>query len=46
MYVADSVNVRAEAWVWSARTLDLVFESRLGHGCLSLVFLCLVVLCR
>jgi hypothetical protein len=34
------------AWALSARTLDRGFESRLRHGCLSLVFLCCVVLCR
>jgi hypothetical protein len=40
------VAARSEAWALKARTLDRVFEFRLGHGCLSLVFLCVVVLCR
>jgi hypothetical protein len=44
--IADSVALLFEAWTLSARTLDRGFESRSGHVCLSLVFLCCVVLCR
>jgi hypothetical protein len=41
---AGPMAARSEAWVLSARTLDRGFESRLGRGCLSLVFVCCVVL--
>jgi hypothetical protein len=35
---ANPVAARSEAWVLSARTLERVFESRLGHGYLFLSF--------
>jgi hypothetical protein len=44
--IADPVVGRPQARAFSARTLDRRFEPRLRHGCLSLVSLCCVVLCR
>jgi hypothetical protein len=31
---------------WSLACWDRRFDSRRGHGCLSLMFICCVVLCR
>jgi hypothetical protein len=43
---ADPMATRSDTWDLSACKLDRGFESLLGHGCLSLVFLRCVVLCR
>jgi hypothetical protein len=44
--LADPVAAWSEVRNSSARTQDRGFESGSGHGCLSLVSLCCVVLCR
>jgi hypothetical protein len=36
--MADPLAARSETRALITRTLDCVFESRLGHGCLSLSF--------
>jgi hypothetical protein len=41
-----TVAAQSEAWVLSGRRRDRGFEPRLGQGCLSLVPLFCVVLCR
>jgi hypothetical protein len=42
----DPVVSRSEARVLTALTLDSSFASHLRHRCLSLVFLCCIIVCR
>jgi hypothetical protein len=46
IFGACSVAAVSERWAMSARALNRGFETCLGYGSLSLVFLCCVVLCR
>jgi hypothetical protein len=45
-FFTDPVASWSVTWTLSTRILKRGFESRLGHGCLFLVSLCCVVLCR
>jgi hypothetical protein len=40
------VAVRLRRMSWPLGCRNWRFESRWGHGCLSIVFICCVVLCR